>query len=70
VTFEYDSADYHWVEPVLDLEVKDQMVSFRTPRFPFPIDSCTTVNVALKQRRRTLEPLEFHYIPIGNDKII
>ncbi len=70
MTFEYDSPDNHCCEPVLDLEVNDQMVSFRTPRFPFPIDSCTTVNVVLKQRTRILEPLKFVYIPIGNNKII
>jgi hypothetical protein len=70
VTFEYDSLDDHWSDPVLDLEVKDQMVSFRTPRFPLPIDICTTVNVVLKQRTRILEPLKFDYIPIGNKKII
>lgn len=42
------------------------MVSFRTPHFPFLIDSCTTVNIVLKQRRRVFEPLTFDYIPIGN----
>ncbi len=68
MTFEYDSAVHHWVEPVLDLEVKDQMVSFRTPSFPYSIDSCTTVNVVLKQRTRILEPLQFVYITIGNKK--
>lgn len=71
VTFEYDTPDgNHWSESVTDLEVKDQMVSFRTPRFPFPIDTFTTVDVILKQRKRTLEPLKFAYISIGNKKII
>jgi hypothetical protein len=70
VTFEYDSLDGHWAEPVLDLEVNDQMVSFRTPSFPFHIDIRTTFNVVLKQRTRILEPLKFVYIPIGNNKII
>jgi len=70
VTFEYDSPDGHWSEPVSNLEVIDQMVSFRTPSFPSHIDSVTTVNVVLKQRKRILEPLTFSYIPIGNNKII
>ncbi len=70
MTFEYDSPYGHWSEPVLGLEIIDQMVSFRTPSFPFPIDSVTTVNVVLKQRKRILEPLTFNYIPIGNNKII
>ncbi len=68
VTFEYDAPNIHWSKPVLDLEVIDQMVSFRTPNFPFPIDSCTTVNVILKQKKRDLEPLKFDYFPIGNKK--
>ncbi len=66
VTFEYDTSDHHWSAPVLDLEVNDQMISFRTPTFPFQIDSRTTVNVILKQRKRTFEPLQFDYISIGN----
>ena len=56
----------HWSESVLDLEVKDQMVSFRTPHFPFLIDSRTPVNIVLKQKKRVFEPLTFDYIPIGN----
>jgi len=44
------------------------MVSFRTPSFPFPIELCVTVDVILKQSKRTLEPLKFAYISIGNKK--
>ncbi len=68
VSFEYDTPLNHWSEPVLDLEVKDQMVSFRTPRFPFSIDQCITVDIVLKQKRRSVEPMKFDYIPSGNQE--
>ncbi len=68
VTFEYDTTDIHWSAPVLDLEVNDPMISFRTPSFPFTIYSPTTVNVVLKQEKRTFEPLQFDYISTSNSK--
>lgn len=64
--FKYDTSDIHWEASVLNLEVKDQMISFRTPTFPYSIDTCITVNIILRQRRRVLDPLTFDYIPIGN----
>ncbi|CAF4499200.1 unnamed protein product [Rotaria sp. Silwood2] len=63
VTFEFDGPTDHWSASVLELEVKDQMVSFRTPYFPFSIDKTTTVNIILKQEKTLLEPLTFDYIP-------
>ncbi len=66
VRFEYDTPLDRWSESVLDLVVKDQMVSFRTPCFPFLITSRTTVDVVIKQRKRTFEKLTFDYIPARN----
>jgi hypothetical protein len=70
VTFQYTTPNVTWSESVLDLEVKEQMVSFRTPRFPFPIDDFTTVNVILKQKKRVLEPLTFNYTAISNKNLL
>ncbi|CAF1026866.1 unnamed protein product [Rotaria sordida] len=63
VMFEFDGSTDHWSTSVLDLDVKDQMVSFRTPYFPLSINRTTTVNIILKQEKRVLEPLTFNYIP-------
>ncbi|UJR23123.1 hypothetical protein I4U23_026144 [Adineta vaga] len=64
VKFECERPDGLWSQTVSDLEVKDQMVSFRTPTFEYPIDQITPVNIVLRQKRRTLESLIFYYIPI------
>jgi hypothetical protein len=66
VTFEYDTSNGRWSESVLDLEVKDQMVSFKAPNFPFAITEMVSVNIMFRQRKRVLDPLEFSYIPICN----
>ncbi len=44
------------------------MVSFQTPTFPFLIDNITPVNIILRQKKRVLEPLMFHYIPTGDKR--
>jgi hypothetical protein len=44
------------------------MVSFQTPTFPFLIDSITPVNIMLRQKKRVLEQLIFHYIPTGDKR--
>ncbi|CAF1022539.1 unnamed protein product [Adineta steineri] len=64
VIFECEIFDGKWwSQPVLDLEVKNQMVSFRTPIFPYTINDITPVNIILRQKKRTLEQLIFNYIP-------
>jgi hypothetical protein len=64
VTFEYET----WSETVLDLAVKDQMVSFKTPHFPFIINQLTPIKIVLQQKKRVLEPLRYFYIPRCNER--
>jgi len=68
VTFEYDTSEVQWSASVVDLEVKDQMVYFKTPSFPYSITELTPVKIIFRQRKRILEPLEFSYLPICNLK--
>lgn len=68
VTFEYHGPLGHWQAPVLELEVRDQMVSFITPHFPFKINSITPVNVVIKQQKRTFDQLQYRYIPKNSKK--
>ncbi|CAF3931194.1 unnamed protein product [Rotaria sp. Silwood1] len=63
IKFEFDGPIGHWSASVIDLEVIDQMVSFRIPYFPYSIDKTITVNIIIKQEKRDLEPLTFNYIP-------
>lgn len=70
ITFEYDTTNDHWSEPVLDLEVKEQMASFLTPTFPFAIVDRTTVKVILKQKKRDFAPLAFDYLAPGRESVL
>ncbi|CAF3316721.1 unnamed protein product [Rotaria socialis] len=65
VMFESDTDDIHWQPPALaiDVEVKGQMVSFKTPYFPFQIDKLVPVKIILRQNERILEPLRYFYVP-------
>ncbi|CAF4035794.1 unnamed protein product [Rotaria magnacalcarata] len=65
VTFESDTDDIHWQPPALaiDVEVKGQMVSLKTPCFPFQIDKLVPVKIILRQNERILEPLRYFYVP-------
>ncbi|CAF1045541.1 unnamed protein product [Adineta ricciae] len=63
VKFECKRTDSLWSQHVLNLEVKDQMVSFQTPIYPYPINQITPVTIVLQQRKRSLESLVYHYLP-------
>ncbi len=70
ITFQSPPSDPEWAVPVdtTTIKVKEQMISFRTPKFPRPINASTIVNVILQQKDRTLGILEYFYIPKCNYK--
>ncbi|CAF0934836.1 unnamed protein product [Adineta steineri] len=65
VTFEYSAPDIIWSESVSIEEtiIKDQMVSLRTPSFPFYINGRIPVNIKLQQKNRNLGAIQYFYIP-------
>ncbi|CAF0849512.1 unnamed protein product [Rotaria sordida] len=65
VTFEYDTPNINEQTsfPAIDIEVKGQMVSFKTPIFPYSINEPTPVKIILQQKDRMLETLRYFYVP-------
>ncbi|CAF3462000.1 unnamed protein product [Rotaria sp. Silwood1] len=65
VTFQYDISNIEWQTSfaATDIEVKGQMVSFRTPLFPYSINEPTPVKIILQQKERMLETLRYFYVP-------
>jgi hypothetical protein len=69
IRFESVTPNINWSAEIntADIEVKDPMVSFRIPKFPFSINARTAVKIILQQRDRMLEKsLEYFYIPPCN----
>jgi hypothetical protein len=64
VTFECDTPHGHWSQSVVDLEVKDRMISFKAPNFPYAITSETPVHIRLRQKKRSLGVLKYAYLPM------
>jgi hypothetical protein len=64
ITFESNTPDIDWSADVdaASIEVKDQMVSFRTPKFLASTNARTAVKIILRQRDRVLKPLDYFYI--------
>jgi hypothetical protein len=65
ITFEsiIPSPEWSVLVDTTTIKVKEQMLSFRIPKFPWSIDASTLVNVILRQRDRTLGTIEYFYIP-------
>ncbi|CAF4364653.1 unnamed protein product [Rotaria sp. Silwood2] len=65
VTFEYGMPNIGWQTsfPATNIEVKGQMVSFKTPAFPYFINEPTPVKIVLQQKGRMLEALQYFYVP-------
>jgi hypothetical protein len=61
--FEYDTFESHWSQSALDLEIKDRMISFKVPNFPYLIKKPTPVEVFLRQDDRILAVLKYSYLP-------
>ncbi|CAF3425593.1 unnamed protein product [Rotaria sp. Silwood2] len=62
ITFECDLPNNHWSESIGNIDIKDRMISFKTPKFPYPFEMIQSVNVILKQSNRTLGTLTYHYM--------
>ncbi|CAF4732012.1 unnamed protein product [Rotaria sp. Silwood1] len=65
ITFQYDTSNIgsQTSFAATDIEVKGQMVSFRTPLFPYSINEPTPVKIILQQKERMLETLRYFYVP-------
>ena len=63
---ECDTTEGRWSESVLDLEIKDGMISFKTPIFPYPIIGTMAVDIILQQDIRILGMLKYSYISTKN----
>lgn len=68
VTFVCALSNLNWSKKLdtQDVYVKDQMVSFKTPFFPFAYHESIPVDIKLQQRDRVLENLRYFYIPESN----
>ena len=62
--FEYDTSENRWSQSALDLEIKDRMISFKVPKFPYLIKKPTPVEVYLRQDDRVLAVLKYSFLPI------
>ncbi len=64
ITFQSDTPNINWSAEVnaSTIEVKDQMVSFRTPSLLSFNNPPNRVKIILQQRDRTLQSLEYFYI--------
>jgi hypothetical protein len=66
ITFECNTLQWSALVAAHDIEVKDQMVAFKTPCFPFSIIELTPANIILQQEKRMLEKLKYFYVPKCN----
>ncbi|CAF5167534.1 unnamed protein product, partial [Rotaria magnacalcarata] len=57
ITFECNWDDQRWSEPINDIDIKDRMISFKTPFFPYACDLPHPVDVILKQHNHVLAKL-------------
>ncbi len=68
VTFECDTSHGHWSQQVVDVDIKDRMVSFKTPIFPYSFDMTMPVDVILRQNNRIIETIKYFYLATRNLK--
>ncbi|CAF3337011.1 unnamed protein product [Rotaria sp. Silwood1] len=66
ITFECDLPNNHWSQSIDNIDIKDRMISFKTPAFPYPFEMVRQVNVILKQSNRTLGTLTYYYMSALN----
>jgi hypothetical protein len=68
VIFECDIPNGRWSQSVTDLDIKDRMISFKTPMIPYPVDKAKSVDIKLQQTSRVLGTLKYFYISSRNLK--
>ncbi|CAF4231048.1 unnamed protein product, partial [Adineta steineri] len=62
ITFECDTSKGRWSQPILEVNIKDRIISFKTPIFPYPDEESKVVDIVLRQDTRDLETLKYYYI--------
>jgi hypothetical protein len=70
VLFECDIPDGHWSQTVVDFDIKDRMVSFKTPTFPYLFDKTKAVDVILRQDNRIIDTIKYFYLATSKLKNI
>jgi len=65
VIFECNILKGRWSQPVVDFDIKDRMISFKIPTFPYYITKPVNVNIVLRQDNRILGILTYSYLPTG-----
>lgn len=68
IIFQSDKSNINWSEEVNDIEVENNMVSFRVPKFPHLVKEQIPMKIILQQKDRITESLQYHYIPKCNRK--
>ncbi|CAM2705369.1 unnamed protein product [Rotaria socialis] len=66
ITFECNWDDQRWSEPINNIDIKDRMISFKTPIFPYACDLPRPVDVILKQHNHVLATLKYYYFSTFN----
>jgi hypothetical protein len=62
VTFEYNASEGVWSQSIVNLDIKDRMISFKIPNFPYSVTNSATVDIILRQDNRILSVLKYSYL--------
>lgn len=66
VTFQYDMVGISWSQPIDELDIKDRVVSFKIPAFPYEFNGAVQVKIVLEQEHRQIDRPVFFYLSSGN----
>jgi hypothetical protein len=66
VTFQCEIPGGQWLEVIVDLDVKDRIVSFKTPMFPYQVDEIKAVDVIIQQDSRDIQTIKYYYLATRN----
>ncbi len=66
--FECDTPAGRWSQPIVDLDVKDKMVSFKTPIYPHAFEMLQGVDVILRQDNHIIGTIQYFYLATRNLK--
>ena len=55
-----------WSVPVAELDLKDRMLAFKTPKCPNQLKEILPVDVIIRQGNRTIDTVKYFYIPKSN----
>ena len=66
VTFQCNLSNGQWSQAISDIDVKDRMVSFKTPIFPYSANETEAVDVIIQQDSRVIGTIKYYYVAISN----